>query len=315
MTDTAGERRAPEDELTEFQLGAASGSPRTSSTRRATTARSARPTWSPPASRGSGGSTTPATPASTGRPSTGARTDGRAQRGLAVRVRARRGAVRCSTWSGWCSPAARCCASARPSSSAQHLRRDARRRTTCGASCSASPAQAATSAGLTTKAERDGDHFIVNGQKVWCSGGRYSNWGILMARTDPDAPKHEGISFFLLPDEPARRRDPSAEADDRRGRVRRGVLHRRASCRPTTSSVRCTAAGASAWPCSPASAATSATSVVGLERRLEAMSEIGATATLGPGRAPAAGRADRARATRTRRWRSGRDRSRRPPPS
>ncbi len=51
---------------------------------------------------------------------------------------------------------------------------------------------------LSTKAERDGDRYIVNGQKVWCSGGRYSNWGILMARTNPDAPKHEGISFFLL---------------------------------------------------------------------------------------------------------------------
>ena len=53
--------------------------------------------------------------------------------------------------------------------------------------------------GLSTKAERDGDRFIVNGQKVWCSGGRYSDWGILMARTNPDAPKHEGISFFLFP--------------------------------------------------------------------------------------------------------------------
>ena len=53
--------------------------------------------------------------------------------------------------------------------------------------------------GLSTRAERDGDRFIVNGQKVWCSGGRYSNWGILMARTNLDAPKHEGISFFLFP--------------------------------------------------------------------------------------------------------------------
>jgi len=51
---------------------------------------------------------------------------------------------------------------------------------------------------LSTRAERDGDRFIVNGQKVWCSGGRYSNWGILMARTDTSAQKHEGISFFLL---------------------------------------------------------------------------------------------------------------------
>ncbi len=52
---------------------------------------------------------------------------------------------------------------------------------------------------LTTRAEQDGDRFVVNGQKVWCSGGRVSNWGILMARTDPDAPKHQGISFFLCP--------------------------------------------------------------------------------------------------------------------
>ena len=52
---------------------------------------------------------------------------------------------------------------------------------------------------LSTRAERDGDRFVVNGQKVWCSGGRVSSWGILMARTDPDAPKHEGISFFLCP--------------------------------------------------------------------------------------------------------------------
>lgn len=53
--------------------------------------------------------------------------------------------------------------------------------------------------GLSTKAVRDGDRFIINGQKVWCSGGRASSWGILMARTDPDAPKHQGISFFLCP--------------------------------------------------------------------------------------------------------------------
>ncbi len=52
---------------------------------------------------------------------------------------------------------------------------------------------------LTTRADQDGDRFVVNGQKVWCSGGRCSDWGILMARTDPDAPKHQGISFFLCP--------------------------------------------------------------------------------------------------------------------
>ncbi len=53
-------------------------------------------------------------------------------------------------------------------------------------------------ASLTTKAVRDGDEFVVTGQKVWCSGGRYSNWGILVARTNTEAPRHRGLSFFLL---------------------------------------------------------------------------------------------------------------------
>ena len=54
---------------------------------------------------------------------------------------------------------------------------------------------------LSTRADADGERYIVNGQKVWCSGGRYSNWGILMARTRPldEAPKHDGISFFVVP--------------------------------------------------------------------------------------------------------------------
>lgn len=53
-------------------------------------------------------------------------------------------------------------------------------------------------AALSTKAVADGDTFIVSGQKVWCSGGRYSDHGILMARTDATASKHKGISFFLF---------------------------------------------------------------------------------------------------------------------
>ena len=53
-------------------------------------------------------------------------------------------------------------------------------------------------AALSTKAVADGDTFIVSGQKVWCSGGRYSDHGILMARTDAGASKHKGISFFLF---------------------------------------------------------------------------------------------------------------------
>lgn len=53
-------------------------------------------------------------------------------------------------------------------------------------------------ASLGTSAVADGDQYVVNGQKVWCSGGRYSDWGILLARTDRHAPRHRGLSFFLV---------------------------------------------------------------------------------------------------------------------
>jgi alkylation response protein AidB-like acyl-CoA dehydrogenase len=53
-------------------------------------------------------------------------------------------------------------------------------------------------AGLTTRAVRDGDEFVANGQKVWNSGAQYSDWGILLARTDWDVPKHRGITYFLV---------------------------------------------------------------------------------------------------------------------
>ena len=54
-------------------------------------------------------------------------------------------------------------------------------------------------AGIRTRAEKQGDHYVVNGQKVWTSGAATADYGMLIARTDWDVPKHKGISFFFLP--------------------------------------------------------------------------------------------------------------------
>jgi alkylation response protein AidB-like acyl-CoA dehydrogenase len=54
-------------------------------------------------------------------------------------------------------------------------------------------------AGLQTRADRDGDEFVVTGQKVWTSGAQKADYGMLVARTNWDVPKHRGISFFFLP--------------------------------------------------------------------------------------------------------------------
>ncbi len=53
-------------------------------------------------------------------------------------------------------------------------------------------------ASLQTRAVKDGDDFIVNGQKIWTSQAHYADWMFLIARTDPDAPKHRGISYLLV---------------------------------------------------------------------------------------------------------------------
>jgi len=53
-------------------------------------------------------------------------------------------------------------------------------------------------ANLSARAIPEGDHWVVSGQKTWCSGGHYADFGILLARSDPSVPKHKGITYFLL---------------------------------------------------------------------------------------------------------------------
>jgi alkylation response protein AidB-like acyl-CoA dehydrogenase len=54
-------------------------------------------------------------------------------------------------------------------------------------------------ANVSTRAERDGDVYVVNGQKIWTSLAHFSKFGILLARTNPDVPKHAGLSYFIVP--------------------------------------------------------------------------------------------------------------------
>jgi len=61
------------------------------------------------------------------------------------------------------------------------------------------PGSGSDLANLAIRAVRDGDEFVVNGQKIWTTSAEHSDYGILIARTDPDLPKHKGISYFICP--------------------------------------------------------------------------------------------------------------------
>ena len=53
-------------------------------------------------------------------------------------------------------------------------------------------------AALTTRAVRDGDEYVINGQKIWSTGAHHADWCFMLARTDPEQPRHRGLSFFLV---------------------------------------------------------------------------------------------------------------------
>ena len=90
------------------------------------------------------------------------------------------------------------------------------------------PSAGSDVAGLRTRAEKDGDDWVINGQKIWTSGAHYSDYGILLTRTDPNAQKHKGLTMFYLSMKSPGVEVQADQANVGRRELQRSVLHQRA---------------------------------------------------------------------------------------
>ena len=90
------------------------------------------------------------------------------------------------------------------------------------------PGSGSDLASIQTRATRDGDDFVINGQKIWTSGAKTADMIFALVRTDPEAPKHRGISYLLFEMDKPGHLDSSARPDDRRDAVQRSLLRGRA---------------------------------------------------------------------------------------
>ena len=84
----------------------------------------------------------------------------------------------------------------------EELKRELLHKLLCGPICCllySEPGAGSDMAGIRTRAVKDGDEFVINGQKVWTSNAKEAEYGMLLTRTDVEVPKHEGITFFIFP--------------------------------------------------------------------------------------------------------------------